>query len=581
MEQDTVLEYETVLIIIREGDPLCVNRQRLTKNSPVFRQHLDYLQLQELDLTDFSPDVVGIFLTVLEDKNVSHIEDEHFREFHKISVVFKVDWLVRTGRDWLINGVNSMGDEDTKWEEQIFLFEECVHIVSYWPGDDTFLRILVKQVTPEGHPKFITKYVKKKGYKNLQENDLKLILILAGNEVDIVLTMLYRHITSNNEVKGNLCKTTKFILQHIKWPMCYEKNELICDEIFYKLSNRENLSLDDAKLILKLLTATRKEIGRQKRNPNVAVTHSNTREFNSEDDVGYDLESSTARVRINGGENRQIIKRRSMSRTKITELISNSGVRSMFVVVNLMSRMVDLLKIPANSEEFVGSLEKLSQAHRISQRISPQYIDMIIEALKFSERAEKETCINLLKDIKENSSLTSSEENESMIGERLLLDSEKSAPNVISRVIEIFRRRNLQDKTGPNEPSVIKCLYKFSEAAANKLNCKVTGCGCCGFIMKHTQSPHFVEHEICRGWDHLTRTDIHKHDNVCMSDMFWYVVQSAELPDGTRVRIPVRWRKGKSWEWKSWFGVELEWVIEEFRVEYNLMNISNRVAKLF
>ena len=246
-----------------------------------------------------------------------------------------------------------------------------------------------------------------------------------------------------------------------------------------------------------------------------------------------------------------------------------------------MSRMVDLLKIPANSEEFVRSLEKLSQAHRISKRASPQYINMIVEALKFSDRAESETCIKLLNEIKDNTSLTSSEENESMIGERFLLDSEKSAPNVISRVIEIFRRRNLQDRTGHNEPRVIKCLYKFSEAAAKKLNCKATGCGCYGFIMKHTQIPHFVEHEICRGRDHLTRADIHKHDNVRMSDMFWYVVESAELPDGTRVRIPVRWHKGKSWEWKSWFGVELEWVIEEFRVEYNLMNISNRVAKLF
>ena len=220
---------------------------------------------------------------------------------------------------------------DTQWEEQIFLFEECVHIISYWPRDDTFLRILVKQVTPEGHPKFIAKYVEKKGYKNLQENDLKLILILAGNEVDIVLTMVYRHITNNNEVEGHLCMTTKFILQHIKWPMCYEKNELICDEIFYKLSNREKSSSDDAKLILRILTATRKEIGHQKRNPNVAVTHSNTREFISEDDKGYDLESVTASVRINGGKNRQIIKRHSMSRTKITELIFNSRVKSMFV----------------------------------------------------------------------------------------------------------------------------------------------------------------------------------------------------------------------------------------------------------
>ena len=142
------MEETTVVIKLRDEEVLCVQKKRLTENSSVFRHLINNVGLHELELDDFIPETVTLFLTVLADKTLHHFEDVQFRELHKISVVFKVKWLVRLSRDWLIGRINQMEDNSTSTQDQLFLFNECLYILNYWYWDNTFLTTLTRQVIP-------------------------------------------------------------------------------------------------------------------------------------------------------------------------------------------------------------------------------------------------------------------------------------------------------------------------------------------------------------------------------------------------------------------------------------------------
>ena len=91
----------TVLIKIKDHDPLNVSANRLTSDSGVFTRLIYNLGLTVIEIEDFEPEIVILFLTLLEDKKLDEIEDSQFRELHKISTVFKIYWLVEDCRNWL------------------------------------------------------------------------------------------------------------------------------------------------------------------------------------------------------------------------------------------------------------------------------------------------------------------------------------------------------------------------------------------------------------------------------------------------------------------------------------------------
>ena len=70
---------DTVLIKIRDGDPLCVSIKRLTTDSKVFRRFILELRYDEIEMDDFSSDAVALFLSLLEDRSlsVSDIQSEN------------------------------------------------------------------------------------------------------------------------------------------------------------------------------------------------------------------------------------------------------------------------------------------------------------------------------------------------------------------------------------------------------------------------------------------------------------------------------------------------------------------------
>ncbi|XP_063680759.1 uncharacterized protein LOC134816024 isoform X2 [Bolinopsis microptera] len=68
---------DNIIIKVKESDPLhalCVDKKRLTQDSRVFREMIEEQFREEIDMTDFEPDTVRLFLTLLEDRQVDDIE---------------------------------------------------------------------------------------------------------------------------------------------------------------------------------------------------------------------------------------------------------------------------------------------------------------------------------------------------------------------------------------------------------------------------------------------------------------------------------------------------------------------------
>ena len=62
------MEEQNIVIKIRDGDPLLVSKDRLTAESRMFRYLIEELKYDALEMDDFTPEAVTLFLTLLEDK---------------------------------------------------------------------------------------------------------------------------------------------------------------------------------------------------------------------------------------------------------------------------------------------------------------------------------------------------------------------------------------------------------------------------------------------------------------------------------------------------------------------------------
>ena len=95
------MQEQTVVIKVKDGDLLNVSKYRLIADSNIFRYLVEELGLEQLEIEDFSVDIVTVFLTLLEDKQLRDIDKSQFRELHKLSVVFEVMWLKNNCQKWL------------------------------------------------------------------------------------------------------------------------------------------------------------------------------------------------------------------------------------------------------------------------------------------------------------------------------------------------------------------------------------------------------------------------------------------------------------------------------------------------
>ena len=370
----------TVLIKIKDHDPLNVCATRLTADSSVFSRLIDDLGLAEIEIEDFEPDVVLLFLTLLEDKKLDQIEDSQFRELHKLSAVYKVYWLVEICRNWLCCKIIYLDSISADYSMEEFLFEECLFIAQKWKITRPINLFAYKRIT-ENNRRFIMHYLhfNKNG---VDTKTLPFLLKVAGTDQSIFIDFIDSILVRTTSLPS-FCK---FLLENINYTQPNTAERKKYETIYEKIACLPEVSKDELKLALKLL-----------------ATHSKSKDDHSKNDVII-------------GINLQVDKFTAIPKNPLEMLdymakLDSNTVFHTSMVIDLMLFTFAInpgsLEIDRTSlAEGVVQFGEFYTQGKFFKQVSAQYIDMIIELLKLSPKEDKDCVIEILEAIRESETLT-------------------------------------------------------------------------------------------------------------------------------------------------------------------------------
>ena len=262
---------KSVLIRIKDHDPLNVSASRLTADSSVFRWHIDDLGLSELEIEEFEPETVILFLKLLEDKSLGDIEESMFRELHKLAVVYDVGWLFQDCRNWLYNKIMRINWEYTRL---LFLFEECIFIVRKW-GVKRPINLFVSKLAMADkiNSRFILRYVE--NLSDLNTVQIDYLLKLAGTNNRIFIDIMYTDLQNKVSLTDNL----RYLLKNIHFDqISCSMHDRPYGGIFRIIARLQEITKDDLRLALEIQAGFPRW---EARNPDQETVIMSQPEFNS------------------------------------------------------------------------------------------------------------------------------------------------------------------------------------------------------------------------------------------------------------------------------------------------------------
>ena len=505
---------DTVLIKIRDGDPLCVSIKRLTTDSKVFRRFILELRYEEIEMDDFSPDAVALFLSLLEDRSlsVSDIQSEDFRELHKMSVVFEVEWLTERCSEWLNEKIEIIGEADLQFKQ--FLLEECLYILRKW-DIRKFVDFLVSKMIELDNTEFIAKCME--NFEKVDQIKMDLMLILGGSDPKLFLELIIQNI----DIQQTLHKNTKYLMENINLRLCLKVNFELYHELFCKISTAENIRAEDLAWAFKLSTDAEMQV------------------------VKRDIEMKTSK--------RMIYSTKNISETygsyalkEIAANILEGSITSMFVAVELTVEAFYRCRPTLEEiEDFQAQINDFSGGEKPVKRVSTQFLDLCITALKSSHPSLQETAtaaIKILTNIKNEKKLSSHQENV-----------------------------HLSSWCGETNSKRVTNVFRLSHPENQQAECKKDGE--CGFRLKFDFRNDDVIHgdfilELCKDVTEYEGSGVHYHEEIEANDMYFYTIWSAKLESDTTVttvKVPSR-------RWLKWFVDSGHLDAEETCVDYNIRN---------
>ena len=381
MPEQVVLEQremskQTVIIKIKDGDPLLVSKHRLTQDSRKFKYLIDELNYKEIEMDDFSTDTVILFLAVLEDKKLEEIEESMFREIHKVGVVFEVNWLKKDCRDWLERKINS-AEED---RDKFFVFQESWFIIKKW-GDKEIVDKLVSTLAHKDNSTFISDYMS--DLDKLESGQIDIMLDLGGCDTKTFLMIILHNVSGHTK----LSKNVQYVLENMNLVLCYELNKELYLQVVETISDMSEISVTDLRFVNKLMSNTARLVDSRKEE---------------------EKERTTELLDV---KKKEELHRSCKTAADITKAVSEDRITSMFDVIELLLS-VFLSHTPTNEElqVFTDSLTETCVNKKI-QKVSRQYLHSIISGLKYSNREQSKLLITLLTEIEKSEEMCTNNEN--------------------------------------------------------------------------------------------------------------------------------------------------------------------------
>ena len=545
---------ETILLMLKDEDPLNVSKQLLIADSATFRYLIEEMHQVELEFDDFLAENVTLFITLLDDRELGNIDNGNFRELNKLAEVFVIDWMKEECKQWLKKKVECARTD----EEKRFVFDECIYILGKWDNKD-MMNFLLSELTLLDNASFVLEYM-----TGLDEQDtvqLDNMLVLGRSNTEPFL----RTILANLEGKVKLDENLKYLLQQMNLALSFEQNKELYLGICERLRALPDISLDDMKLLFRLSTETTSLLISRSEEIMLRTTEV--------------IDNKTYLNLLN-------------SCNKITDIIDAvlvNKVTSVFLVVELLLR-VYYINTPSTEETrvFLTTLETFCKEKKL-QKASKTFLGIVMNALNYSPKVQRVELFTILNEITNNDNLSTHHENILIKCDKFINVSPISGQRLVSTVKHVMK-----GDTSIPVGSVYKILYKFRHPST--VEC--TKAGKCGFILRDSkQDEDSILTELSTNSKDYEGTSLHLHDVVSASDMKIYNIFSgntapqvrhfmsqltSSLPPGyyptfrnknlvisnaahVDIQVAGQW----AW-WEHWLPDVPNWVTKQHCVEYDI-----------
>ena len=513
---------ETILLMLKDEDPLNVSKQLLIADSATFRYLIEEMHQVELEFDDFLAENVTLFITLLDDRELENIDNGNFRELNKLAEVFVIDWMKEGCKQWLKKKVECA----TTDEEKRFVFDECIYILGKWDNKD-MMNVLLSELTLLDNASFVLEYMTSLDEQDTVQIDNMIVLGRSSTEPFL------RTILMNLEGKVKLDENLKYLLQQMNLALSFEQNKELYLGICERLQALPDISLDDMKLMFRLSTETTSLLSSRSEERRLRTTEVwDMKKY-------VDLANSCNKI------------------TDITDAVLVNKVTSVFVVVDLLLSVY--YYNPPSTEEtrvFLTTLEKCCKEKKL-QKVSKTFLGIVMNALNYSPKVQKVELITILNEITNNDTLSTHHENILIKSDKVINVSPISGQRLVSTVKHAMKG----DKNVP-VGSVYKHLFTFRHPST--VEC--TEAGKCGFILRGSkQDEDSYILELSTNSKDYDGTELHLHDVVSASDMYWYAIYSGNTAPDNIVQVAGRW----TW-WELWLPDVTNWVGQQNCVAYDI-----------
>ena len=505
---------ETILLMLKDEDPLNVSKQLLIADSATFRYLIEEMHQVELEFDDFLAENVTLFITLLDDRELGNIDNGNFRELNKLAEVFVIDWMKEECKQWLKKRVGCARTD----EEKRFVFDECIYILGKWDNKD-MMNVLLSELTLLDNASFVLEYM-----TGLDEQDTVQIdnmLVLGRSNTEPFL----RTILANLEGKVKLDENLKYLLQQMNLALSFEQNKELYLGICERLQALPDISLEDMKLLFRLSTET----------TSLLISRSEERRLRTTEVI----DNKTYYLNLLNSCNKI---------TDITNAVLVNKVTSVFVVVELLLS-VYYINTPSTEKTrvFLTTLETCCKEKKL-QKVSKTFLGMLINALNYSPKVQKVELITILNEITNNDNLSTHHENILIKCDKYIDVSPISGQRLVSTVKHAMKG----DKSVP-VGTVYKGLFTFRHPST--VEC--TEAGKCGFIIRECRpnEGYTTLLELSTNSKDYEGTELHLHDVVSVSDMYWYEIFSGNTAPDNIIQVAAQW----TW-WLQWLPDVTNWV---------------------
>ncbi|KAL5265427.1 hypothetical protein ACHWQZ_G006216 [Mnemiopsis leidyi] len=506
----------TIMIRIKDKSPLCVDSPRLTDNSCVFKRLICELNQTEIELTDFESGTVEMFFTLLSDKTLSEIKKEQFRELHKLAVSFNVSWLKKSCRDWLRSEIDKA---KANLEQFHFVFEESLFISDKWRVQK-FVGLIISKYSAQDNSLFFEDYMK--NFDKMEERHIEVLLLLAGSNPAQLLRLPIEKVNNRRCV---ISKKTKFLLENVNLALLYERTPDEHLRLFEGLKEIHELSRDDLKFTLDLMTESVKKVIQRAEVP-----------------------AGGTQIRSKGEKWATFYQEYSQSipdtLDEITSFILGRKINDMELVVLLMVRACR--RNPPSedrSEYFLRNLVNITKYKGYNlKRVPACDVDLLIDSIKGSPLPETHQCIALLEGIRNSFSLTSYNETIHMRGKQLWELKNQSSIQKHQSNFTILRRQLL---LSVEEVYRYAFVFKSKSLVPGVRDCAEAGL--CGFIL---DSKNFGTGnlELCTAAETYRDSGIHHHRIHSAERMESFcILEGMSSNDRKKKGVPSWWAHVGEW----------------------------------